>query len=501
MSLLTPEEQQVALGLLNGAPSQMVEELSRTYYHHQCPDYGLIAQPVASYLMPLWTMEEVSELSPDEVYASCALVPQETLERDLRNFVFNLFVAYRKDPEAYYSYKMWYALGIMEHFRMERCLDIVLEVLRQDLNFYDDCFGFLYETMLSAITYQLGRNQLDVLMDFMKEPGLLPMAKYRVIEAVAHIVIAHPARRGEVMNWFCDLLGYYFEVLKNPENDVCSTLLVDHVAACMMDIRGVETLPLLQKIYQTYHIKSYGVPEISELKKKMPHTDMCGLEKDRVEDFLDEVLETAHEEEIEEMDDESLYVEDQPVKKLRIRIELENSEPPIWRVLEVPSNIRLERFARVVEIAMGWEGYHLHQFIKGNNYYLPPKDWANDGCWGSVPKEFDSSKVSLGELLGRKGAKIHYEYDFGDGWMHEIALELRQDYKKGEVPAIVLLSGENACPPEDCGGIWGYKDMLEALKKPRSKAAREYKEWLGYHFDPTEFDLDGPKNLLARIVE
>ena len=138
--------------MFNDGANQVDEELSHIYYHHQCPDYRLIAQPIASYLMPLWTMDDMSSLSPAEIYSSCAVIPQETLERDLRNFIFNIFVVYRKMPEKCYSYRMWYALGIMEHFRMEHCLDIVLEVLRQDLDFYDFYFGYLYETMLSAIT-------------------------------------------------------------------------------------------------------------------------------------------------------------------------------------------------------------------------------------------------------------------------------------------------------------------------------------------------------------
>jgi hypothetical protein len=137
MSLLTPEEQEIAFELFNDGANQVDEELSHIYYHHQCPDYRLIAQPIASYLMPLWTMDDMSSLSPAEIYSSCAVIPQETLERDLRNFIFNIFVVYRKMPEKCYSYRMWYALGIMEHFRMEHCLDIVLEVLRQDLDFYD----------------------------------------------------------------------------------------------------------------------------------------------------------------------------------------------------------------------------------------------------------------------------------------------------------------------------------------------------------------------------
>ena len=120
---------------------------------------------------------------------------------------------------------------------------------------------------------------------------------------------------------------------------------------------------------------------------------------------------------------------------------------------------------------------------------------------GDEGKQFDSGMLSLGELLSRKGSKIKYEYDFGDSWIHEIILESCQSYKKEEIPVIALLDGENACPPEDCNGIWGYRKMLKALEKPRSKAAREYKEWLGYNFDPTEFDLDETRGLLAEIVD
>ena len=111
MSLLTPEEQEIAFELFNDGANQVDEELSHIYYHHQCPDYRLIAQPIASYLMPLWTMDDMSSLSPAEIYSSCAVIPQETLERDLRNFIFNIFVVYRKMPEKCYSYRMWYAFS------------------------------------------------------------------------------------------------------------------------------------------------------------------------------------------------------------------------------------------------------------------------------------------------------------------------------------------------------------------------------------------------------
>lgn len=90
MSLLTPEEQEIAFELFNDGANQVDEELSHIYYHHQCPDYRLIAQPIASYLMPLWTMDDMSSLSPAEIYSSCAVIPQETLERDHLYDVFPL---------------------------------------------------------------------------------------------------------------------------------------------------------------------------------------------------------------------------------------------------------------------------------------------------------------------------------------------------------------------------------------------------------------------------
>lgn len=87
----------------------------------------------------------------------------------------------------------------------------------------------------------------------------------------------------------------------------------------------------------------------------MPYAEMHGLEMERVEDYLAEVFEAAtDEDEDEEIYDDPLYIEDQPAKKLRIKIELKDSEPLVWRILEVPSNICLERFSEVVEVAMGW---------------------------------------------------------------------------------------------------------------------------------------------------
>ena len=105
----------------------------------------------------------------------------------------------------------------------------------------------------------------------------------------------------------------------------------------------------------------------------------------------------------------------------------------------------------------------------------------------------NSYSLSLGEILTRKGSHIKYEYDFGDSWVHRITLESQQAYKKDETQGIFLIDGANACPPEDCGGIWGYHRILEALEHPRTKAAREYREWLGKDFNPQKFNIKKAK--------
>ena len=103
MSLLTPEEQEIAFELFNDGANQVDEELSHIYYHHQCPDYRLIVAADRILSDAFVTMDDMSSLSPAEIYSSCAVIPQETLERDLRNFIFNIFVVYRKMPEKCYS--------------------------------------------------------------------------------------------------------------------------------------------------------------------------------------------------------------------------------------------------------------------------------------------------------------------------------------------------------------------------------------------------------------
>ena len=112
--------------------------------------------------------------------------------------------------------------------------------------------------------------------------------------------------------------------------------------------------------------------------------------------------------------------------------------------------------------------------------------------------ERDERRFRLADLVQRKKASFTYEYDFGDGWEHDVVVENTVPVGSEEKRA-VYLAGENACPPEDCGGIWGYYELLEAVNDPKHEDHEELLDWLGEGFDPTRFDLEGVNAILRRL--
>ena len=171
----------------------------------------------------------------------------------------------------------------------------------------------------------------------------------------------------------------------------------------------------------------------------------------------------------------------------QIQIVLKNSKPKIWRRVLVNSGILLVDFHKIIQTTMGWTNSHLHQFEKGRTIYAP-KEFV-------LEETNDSMKVSLNTLLKKENEKIKYEYDFGDSWSHYIILEKILPFEKTtELPRCI--GGKRNCPPEDCGGIWGYTDLLEIISNPKHKEHKEMMEWLGGDFDPDYFDIQEINGLL-----
>lgn len=168
----------------------------------------------------------------------------------------------------------------------------------------------------------------------------------------------------------------------------------------------------------------------------------------------------------------------------RLKVSLRQVKPPIWRRIEVPSDIKLSDLSDVLEAAMGWYGGHLHAFEAGAVVYEPPH--PEGFSFGRRP--VDEGKARLGEVLPVVGSKMRWDYDFGDGWEHDVVVEAIAP-RQAEVIYPICLAGKRACPPEDCGGPWAYGNLLDVLADPAHPEHDDLVEWLRPEFDPAEFDV------------
>lgn len=159
----------------------------------------------------------------------------------------------------------------------------------------------------------------------------------------------------------------------------------------------------------------------------------------------------------------------------------------------VAPTITFEALHEIIQGAMGWTGGHLHQFIVGdrrNGTYIG----AEDGM--GFEDILDQSGITIDQCLQKAKDKLWYEYDFGDGWEHEITLVKIMKVDQNQVMPLVV-KGKGACPPEDCGGPWGYEALKETIKNPKAEDYEEMMDWLGDDFDPNDFDIEEANDRLV----
>ena len=175
-----------------------------------------------------------------------------------------------------------------------------------------------------------------------------------------------------------------------------------------------------------------------------------------------------------------------------VRIELRHTDPLIWRQVEVPTSITLNVLHDIIQAVMGWFDYHLWEFTIGKQKYGLPmdEDWGNR-------QRFMARKVRLRDVLQLRKTVLDYTYDFGDQWEHRLTVA---DVRAGE-PGVSyprFIGGERNGPPEDCGGISGFYEWLEAIADPTHGGHAEAKEWAD-EYDPNTVDELPIKYALSRI--
>lgn len=169
------------------------------------------------------------------------------------------------------------------------------------------------------------------------------------------------------------------------------------------------------------------------------------------------------------------------------------SKPPVWRRIAVQADLTLGLLHEVIQQAMGWEDGHMHVFSTPRGDY---------GIRDPELGHADEGKVTLAQVLARPGARMSYTYDFGDDWEHDIVLE--KVLPPHPAASLSCLAGKGACPPEDCGGVWGYASLKEALADPDHQEHEDLLDWLGLDsaadFDPADFRLDEVNARLGQLT-
>ena len=183
-----------------------------------------------------------------------------------------------------------------------------------------------------------------------------------------------------------------------------------------------------------------------------------------------------------------------PAPIYRIKVGLRGTKPPIWRRLELPADTGLAALDRIIRTAFGWSGDHMHIFQ------------TPYGDFGVADRELDhraEGPVTLEQVAPATGDRLRYVYDFGDDWAHDIVVEEALD-REAEVAYPRCTGGRRAAPPEDCGGLPGYDDLLDIMADPAHPEHADRLDWLGLDsaagFRPERFDADAVSHALSQLT-
>lgn len=184
----------------------------------------------------------------------------------------------------------------------------------------------------------------------------------------------------------------------------------------------------------------------------------------------------------------------------RVKVELLDSSPPIWRRLDLRSDLMLTRLHLILQEAMGWTNSHLHEFVHATSRqdrdaeHFASMNYPEAGEMG----ELDEADVRLDELAHGAGDKFLYLYDFGDSWWHRVTVETvpESDDDDGEIPDATVVAGRRACPPEDCGGVWHHNEMVAGGEGWTDEETEFYRGW-----DTEAFDLEDAQRRVAGVAD
>lgn len=496
---LTPENQQKIDDILTGK-TDVDDTINEMFYRYERPDYSKLGTREITWLGPFFNAE------PDDNRVSlCGWVkdeserlPLEQKRDDLRKYFYTLFDTFDKN-EKYDEWKFYGPLWMMEYLKLNDCLDVVLEALRQDAHFFSAFIELSYPYM-TAVLRQLGSGQMDVLKDFLYEKGLVPASKVPVFDAIVSIAIHEPAQRLAALSTISAYLSHCYDICIQGAD----ASNIDHYANTLATAHIKEMLPILEKLYHDVEIPPLEFSDgIKDVKEIMDDEDVpFRFEHDSLNDYLmdlygdpttkpyrdmpyghffteaemkelDKKAEKVRKEfkENDDFDDDylnSLYPpaldSDEPQQCYTVKVALEEAPVPVSRTFTVPSNIYLREFAELIMTAFGRKDLPHFHFECQKEYYTP------EDSNPVIDPEHDADLITLQHLLKKEGQQIGFTLLGGSKldvyfWEHNIVLKEISEYEDPEGYYLVDLEGaEGAYPPKACKNMKEYEKRLRTGK-------------------------------------
>jgi hypothetical protein len=534
--VITDDEFLKAIARLN----QISEETAVSNYSYEHPDYGQMVGDVPDALRLLMGVGDTPDDLPcvEEIMDICSGLERNTLVAAVNSIIYFRLDRWHTAPDAdVWMHPLHVAVMLAERYGLRECLPALLEIECQDQEFiktfFDECDML---GMVPACIYRIATAEdLPLLAQLAGKRGICSICKSEVIIAVGTLPQREPRLLADVQQWFCDLLALFADNIDPAVGDV---ILLETIIYCCIHTRCEAAKPAIVRIYSKYKMPNIFIPGgVNEVRKTIKKAEIGVLseELDSAETIWKNADTSCDDDEDDEDDDDDDdwddwddwndwdedYYEDEewaprqeycghayggkarylPVQKLKkytLRIELEGSEPLVWRELEIPSSLSLASLAQAILLAMGWDEDHLHQFIGKNRDCYSTS--SNDPGGSLFSNTKDGSRYSVVQLLTRKGSSIKFEYDYGDSWCHTVKLTEVAEYTEGEAKVIRLTGGANACPPDDCGGIYRYRHLVELMQdKPRSGELSEFYDWMGSKWDPAYFPMKEAAKAVNRM--
>lgn len=494
----------------------LAEVENEKFYTYQKPDYASKAAKEidGQWLAPFWHVEP-----DDDKLELCEFVERDgqnmkmtrkQQREELRGYMYLLFS--RFEPEQRENrWRLYGPLWMMERLKMTDCLDLVLEALRQDAYFFHNFFE-RYTEWPSAVVYQLGKDQLDTLEDFLYEQGIIPDAKPIVLNAIIWTYLRHPEKRLRVLAIITKFLNHCLDICKKG----ASKMNIEQYALALATAHIKETMPQLRRLFTELNVPTMiltgGADEFEQVMNDESVYYYC--EYDSLDGFLrdehakyeadeDEFLLLEDEDEYwdeeddgpYEFDDFGIYDTSEKAKRYTVRIELMDAPEKVERTLQLPSNMTLTGFAELIMLSFGWQDVpEKYEFKDDNLRYLPD---ADEQALGIDYREMDSTDyTTVGFILGKKGASATFDIKKGKKtqWHHVITLEKSGRYTPKSEEHIVLLSGQGSYPTQSIRSMAEYASRYEQgkLKKPNfdtiRKRLREFEQGNEPFCQSTDFD-------------